>query len=89
MKSTKHAAVRTQQRAIPPMIVDLLIGYGRAEHAGAGTVRYSFDKESRKRLHRYAGPLAGLLSEHLDCYAVVSGSGELITVAHRFEHLRH
>ncbi|NEX60151.1 hypothetical protein [Noviherbaspirillum galbum] len=89
MKFTKHAAQRVQQRGIPPLVIDLLINYGRAEHVGAGTIRYHFDKTSLKRMKKYAGPLAGYLTEHLNCFVIVSGEGELVTAAHRFKRSHH
>lgn len=89
MKTTKHGAQRAQQRGIPPMVIDLLLKYGQAEHAGAGSTKYYFDKAAHKRLKRYAGALTGMLASHLDCIAVVSATGELVTVAHRFKRIQH
>jgi hypothetical protein len=36
----------------------------------------------------YAGPLASLLEEHLDLYAVVAADSSVITVGHRLEKIR-
>lgn len=88
MNLTKHASARGQQRAIPPMLIDLLIQFGSAEKAGSGATKMFFDKASRRQVHAYAGPLARLLDEHLDLYAVIGEDGQVITVGHRLDRIR-
>lgn len=89
MLNSKHASLRSQQRAIPPLLIDLLVQFGASESAGDGTEKLFFDKAARRRIHAYAGPLAALLEEHLDVYAVVSSSrASVITVGHRCERIR-
>lgn len=87
MNMTRHAAVRQQQRSIPQMVVDLLLDFGSSEPSGNGTSKFFFDKSAKKRLYSYAGPLANLLQEHLDVYAVVSDR-TVITVGHLYERIR-
>ena len=90
MHMSNHASVRSQQRAIPPILLDLLIQFGASEPSGDGTSKMYFDKAARRRLKAYAGPLAGLLNEHLDVYAVVSSDSKVITAAHLTERIhRH
>lgn len=84
MKATAHASVRCQQRGIPPLVVDLLLQFGRREHDHHGAEIVYFDRRSRKRIERHVGGLISKLSEHLDSYAVVS-DGEIITVGSRFK----
>lgn len=87
---TRHAKVRSQQRCIPPLVLDLLIQFGATESAGDGASKMFFDKSARRRVHSYAGALASLLDEHLDSYAVVSQDNQIITVGHRTERIhRH
>ena len=69
MAMTNHANTRSQQRAIPPMLIDLLLQFGKSEAAGNGVAKMFFDKQARKRVAAYAGPLARMLDEHLDLYA--------------------
>ncbi len=88
MKLTHHANTRSQQRAIPPMLVDLLLQFGKTESAGNGAEKLFFDKQSRRRIAAYAGSLATLLNEHLDVFAVVSDDMQVITVGHRIERIR-
>ena len=85
---TKHAHIRSQQRAIPPLMIDLLLQLGATEKAVGGVCKMFFDKASRRRVHAYAGPIAPLLEEHLDLYAVVGRDSQVITVGHRNERIK-
>ncbi len=87
MQLSRHANERSQQRAIPEMMIDLLLQFGSSESAGSGVSKVFFDKTSRRRVKAYAGSLAGLLDEHLDVYAVVSSEMKVITVGHRTERI--
>ena len=88
---TRHAQARMQQRAIRADALEHLLEFGREAFDHRGGTVYYFDKSSRRRLERTAdratrarlGKLAGL-------YAVVSGSGEVVTVGHRYRRIaRH
>ena len=85
---TKHAQARSHQRAIPELLIDLLLQFGATQKSGGGTFKVFFDKAARRRLQAYAGPLAGLLGEHLDVYAVVSADSSIVTVGHRIERVK-
>jgi len=89
MLNTKHATCRLQQRGISQMVVDLLLQFGRSVPLGSGTSKFFFDKYSRRKVKAYAGPLAGMLEEHLDVYAVVGPDTQVITVGHRLERIRY
>lgn len=84
MKVTKHAAVRIQQRGIPPLVVDLLLQFGQREHDHHGAEIYYFDKSSRNRIKKYSWDIIGKLSEHLQSYAVLA-DGNIITVGTRYK----
>lgn len=86
---TKHAAARSQQRSIPPLVIDLLLDFGRSEKAGDGTTKHYFDKPARRRLRAYAGPLSPQIEAHLNCYAVVGEHGDVVTVAHLTSRIKH
>lgn len=88
MKATAHATIRCQQRGIPPLVVDLLLQFGRREHDHAGTEIVYFDRRSRKHIESYAGGLISKLSEHLNSYAVVA-DGAIVTVGIRFKRINH
>ena len=90
MKMTQHANIRSQQRAIPPILIDLLLQFGACEPVGNGATKMFFDKAARKRVKAYAGSLSGLINEHLDVYAVVGSECQIITTAHLTERIiRH
>jgi hypothetical protein len=88
MLLTQHANVRCRQRAIPPLLIDLLFQFGVSESLGEGVTKLFFDKVSRRKVKAYAGQLASLLDEHLNLYAVVGIDSEVITVGHRYERVR-
>jgi hypothetical protein len=89
MDMTRHAAIRQQQRGIPPMIIELLIEYGACEKAGDGTYKHFFDRRSKRRLEAHLGQLFRLIGEYLNCYAVVCPEGRVVTVAHRTERIKY
>ncbi len=90
MKMTQHARIRSQQRAIPPILIDLLLKFGACESVGDGATKMYFNKAARKRVKTYAGALAGLIDAHLDVYAVVSSENQIITTAYLTERIiRH
>jgi len=86
---SKHAETRSQQRAIPPVIVDWLMNFGTVEHDHAGAeIRY-FDKRSRKRLASAVGEtVVKRLNDLLDAYLVTRGP-LVLTVGHRFKRVGH
>jgi hypothetical protein len=84
---TKHAAVRQQQRGIPPLMIDLLFNFGSSEPAGNGSFLLFFDKPAKRRLDSYAGRLAKVFQEHLDVYVVVANE-TVITTGHRYDGIR-
>lgn len=81
LRLTEHARARMQQRAIPPAVVEALLAYGREEHDHRGATIVFFNKAARRRLERER--LDRILDRHLDAYAVVAETGEVITVGHR------
>ncbi len=87
MKITQHAQIRSQQRGIAPMVIDLLLKFGSEEPAGNGARKVYFDKQARRRLNAYAGTAASHLNEFLDIYAVVGANGQIITTSYRNKHI--
>lgn len=88
MKNTLHSELRSQQRGIPPIMVDLLLKFGNREHDSNGGEVLYFDKKSKKKVETYAGGLFGKLNEHMDTYAVIA-SGKLVTVGNRYKRINH
>ena len=73
MNATAHASIRSQQRGIPPLVVDLLLQFGCREHDHTGAEIVYFDRRSKKRLESYA----------------VLADGEIVTVGARFKRINH
>lgn len=89
MNLTSHASARCRQRAIAPMVVELLIRFGRREHAGDGLEKVYLDKSARRQIRAFAGPLPSMLDDYLDIYVVVGPSDVVVTAAHRLERIKH
>jgi hypothetical protein len=90
MASTKHAAVRAQQRAIPPFVDRLLDEFGEEEHDGHGCIRVFFSHNSIRRMERALGhqPVT-LFKRYLHAYKVESGdTGATITRGWRTARIR-
>ncbi|ACE99677.1 hypothetical protein IP86_17590 [Rhodopseudomonas sp. AAP120] len=86
---TVHSRARLQQRAIPALVVDLLMQFGSPFRAN-GAERLMFDKTAIKRLRHHLGGDRGLkvVERWLGVYAVVGDNGLLVTAAHKQERFR-
>lgn len=86
--NTAHAKIRSQQRGIPPIVVDMLLQFGHREHDHAGAEIVYFDRHSKKKTESYTGGLIGKLSEYLDSYTVVADRN-FITLDTRYKRINH
>jgi hypothetical protein len=88
MKLSNHAVKRMQQRAIPPIIVDLLQRYGETRYQRGSTVLYF----NRKGHHKAAEELREALAridKHRDAYLVeANDSNSILTVGYRSERIK-
>ena len=83
MKLTDHAITRMKQRAIEPMLVELVCRYGYEERRRKATV-YALDKKGRKLLRQECGKHCyRSLEDKLNIGVVVSDDGAVITAFHR------
>lgn len=81
---SRHASVRSQQRSIPPLIMDWLVRYGARQPAADGASILFFDKASRRRLaHDVGSPVLHALEPMLDAYVVQAADELVITVGWR------
>jgi hypothetical protein len=82
---TKHAAARSQQRGIPPLVSDWLIAYGDEVFDGRGGVVRYFSTTCIRQLEDDVGAkLVQKMAEYLRCYLVQdSDNGSIITVGKR------
>lgn len=89
MTLTQHASARMQQRAIPPMVLDLLDRFGSTVRCG-GAEKLFFDKASRKRIKEYMGGNRAIrhIEPWLDVQMIVGDSGYVVTAAHRTKRIR-
>lgn len=82
---TKHASIRCQQRAVPPVIVEWILDFGVVKHDHRGAEIRFLDKRARKRLGGTVGEsVVNRLNEYLDAYVVTKGP-MVITVGHRYK----
>ncbi len=80
---TRHARERTTARAIPPLIVEIIIEFGDSWEAGDGARKYALSKEGMRRLRRYAGQAVADEANRFrsrNAY-VVAAQGRVVTAA--------
>jgi len=79
--TTKHAAIRAQQRGIPPLVDRLLNEFGEEEFDGHGCVRLYFSRRSVRKMERELGQQpVSLFKRYLHAYKIESCSdGATIT----------
>ena len=83
-----HARVRMQQRGIRPEALDALLDFGAERHVRSDGREIVFlDKKARARLARYSPDGARAAEQLKGTYAIVDGSGVVITVGHRFRRI--
>ena len=83
-----HAAIRSQQRGIPMAAIETLLEYGKPIPAKGG-LSYAMDKRSRRKALAELGEAEyRVIEKWLNCYAIVSLDGTLLTVAHRTRRFR-
>lgn len=81
---SRHASVRSQQRGIPPPVIETLLDYGRETHDHRGGRILYFDHQARRHLRRQLGDAQyRQMERHLGTYAVLAVDGEVLTVGHR------
>lgn len=84
MKATRHASVRFQQRGVSPLVIDLLLRFGRRQHDHRGAEVVFFDRRAKREVERYTGGAVGRLSEQMDSYIVLS-DGCVVTAGARHQ----
>lgn len=88
--NTRHAAIRAQQRGIPPLIDQWLDAYGEPVYDGRGAMQFVFTRKSVRRMEREFGrePMRRM-HEYMNAYKVVdSRDGQCITIGRRYKHIR-
>ncbi|MGJ0490061.1 hypothetical protein [Methylobacter sp.] len=83
MNMTYHAATRSQQRGIPPLVMQWLDQFGEEQYDGRGAIIRYFSRASRRAMEREFGsnPVKKM-SEFLNVYKVENQDGKVITTGH-------
>ncbi len=87
---TSHAAIRAQQRGIPPLVDRWLDEFGEEEHDGHGYIRLYFSHRSVREMERSLGRQpVGLFKRYLHAYKIEScADGATITKGWRTCHMK-
>jgi len=86
---SSHASKRMQQRAIHPLMIDLLYRYGRERHQNGATVLF-LDSRARNQALRALEEVTQRFEKLSDTYLVESeDDGTVITIGHRDKRLRN
>ncbi|MXR36113.1 hypothetical protein [Craterilacuibacter sinensis] len=88
MQISNHALTQMKQRAITGSTIHYLIEWGRKAYDHKGAVIRYFDKTRRIQLRKHVGAShVKQLENQLNAYVVVSTSGQIITVGHRYKRI--
>lgn len=90
MNRSFHAAVRAQQRCIPPLVDQWLEQFGEEKHDGHGGVLLYFSRASIRTMERAFGraPIRKM-AEYLNAYKVESShDGHVLTIGHRIKRIK-
>jgi len=88
MKFSQHALVRSQNRALPPPIIDLLLDFGQSRRRGKADVHFLTRSGRAKLIEAIGSKAYGQIARKLDSYVVISDQGSVITVARRLRRIR-
>jgi hypothetical protein len=85
---SQHARMRKQQRAVPNLVIDLLLEFGKIDRS-QGADRYVLDRKSRVKLASKIGASAyEALRPLLNTYLIISEEGRIVTIAKRQKRFR-
>jgi hypothetical protein len=83
MNMTYHAVIRSQQRGIPPLIVQWLDQFGEEQFDGHGAIIRYFSRASRREMEReFGSDLVSKLAQYFKAYKVENHEGTVITTGH-------
>ena len=86
---SSHAIKRSQQRCIPPLIIQWLYQYGTRRPYRNGTMLCYFDRRSIRLISSDVGSIViRRLSGLMDAYLVIAGN-QVITVGHRYKRIKN
>ena len=83
-----HAKQRMQQRAIHPLMIELLYLYGREQQQNGSTMLF-LDKRARKKARQALQDVRRRFDKLCDAYLVeAGGDGTVITVGHHLKRFK-
>lgn len=85
---SRHAAIRSQQRGIPPHAIEALLDFGTEHHDHHGAVVLVLDRAATERLSRNRRLRGCDVDALRGLYAVVASDGRVRTVGHRTRRLQ-
>lgn len=90
LNMTHHARTRLQQRGIPPSVLEKLLDFGNEVHDHRGSLVIYFNRSARAQLRAACGNATyKRIESHLNAYAVISDTGDIVTVGHRTRRIIH
>lgn len=76
---SRHAARRSQDRAISRFVVDALQDFGDNRNVGGGCESFYFTNRSWKGFVAYMGPAARGMEKYRHAYMIVAADGTIVT----------
>jgi len=85
---TLHAQKRCQQRAIPNMVLDLLIDIGNIKYNKGGATIFYLSKTGKDHARRLLKSMHFSQTDHcLNAYLVMASDGSIITTGHLYKRI--
>ena len=89
MRLTHHAEARMQQRAIHPLMIELLYLYGREQQQNGSTMLF-LDKRARDKARQALQEVKQRFDKLCDAYLVqADDDGTIITVGHHLKRFKN
>lgn len=82
MNLTKHAKIRSQQRAIPKSEIDLILNYGDSVYKRGGAVEIGIKKKEKNRIIKKLRRMINKLDK-IQNKRVLMIDGVIVTVYHK------
>jgi hypothetical protein len=81
---SSHAHRRSAQRAIPELLMDLLVQYGDMREQRGGTVVLEWSPSTAKWMRNQLKEIFAHWDQQEHVYTVAAADGSVITAAHRY-----
>ncbi len=88
MNTTRHAETRMQQRAISPVVFELLQIYGDEQLQKGGSRVLRLNRRQRKRAEKELSRLLDYVRRENSPYFILGDQGQVITAGHQYQSIR-